>query len=126
MTSNIFNNFLQVLWTHKSHIFCGGSIYNPNTIITAGHCCAPFEGNNFDNPYGDDLLWKDTKIIAAELVYSWNTTGLLEQARSVKSHKIHPDYQPNDGFPVNDLCLLTLDKGFEFRDNITAIGKSNF
>ena len=122
MTSNFFNNFLQVLWTHKSHIFCGGSIYNQNTIITAGHCCAPFEGNNFDNPYGDDLLWKDTKIIAAELVYSWNTTGLLEQARSVKSHKIHPDYDISDpATPVNDICLLELDSDLDFNGNVPAI-----
>ena len=72
----------------------------------------------------NELSWNKVAIHAGDLV--WNEQSGLEQSRSVKSHKIHPDYQPNDGFPVNDLCLLTLDKGFEFKDNITAIGKLNF
>ena len=70
-----------MLWTHNSEIFCGGSVYKPNVIITAGHCCKPFELEN-------GLLWNETTIIAAELEYGY--PGQVEQARSVKSHKIHP------------------------------------
>ena len=29
----------QVLWTNKGNVYCGGSIYNESTIITAAHCC---------------------------------------------------------------------------------------
>ena len=35
----------QVLWAyrHNSIVFCGGSIYNEVTIITAAHCCKVFD-----------------------------------------------------------------------------------
>ena len=33
----------QVLWSFNGFVWCGGSIYNKSTIITAAHCCKPFE-----------------------------------------------------------------------------------
>ena len=59
-----------MLWIHKSQVICGGSIYKPNVIITAGSCCLPFENG---------LLWNETTIIAAELVRNQNEG--VEQAR---------------------------------------------
>ena len=29
----------QVLWTNDFMIYCGGTIFNESTIITAAHCC---------------------------------------------------------------------------------------
>ena len=29
----------QVLWTNDYMIYCGGTIFNESTIITAAHCC---------------------------------------------------------------------------------------
>ena len=29
----------QVLWLNLGNVYCGGSIYNETTIITAAHCC---------------------------------------------------------------------------------------
>ena len=67
---------------------CGGSIFNETTIITAAHCC-------WDS-------WVDYPsrymIVAGELD-SVHTSG-LEQFRTVKSIKIHPNYNSNV-FPYN-------------------------
>ena len=102
-----------MLWTHNSEIFCGGTVYKPNIIITAGHCCAPFELEN-------GLLWNETTIIAAELEYGH--VGQVEQARSVKSHKIHPDFDlSNADTIVNDICILEPDLDFEFNGNVSTI-----
>ena len=102
-----------MLWTHNSQIYCGGSVYKPNVIITAGHCCAPFELEN-------GLLWNETTIIAAELEYGY--PGQVEQVRSVKSHKIHPDFdQYGIAEIVNDICILELDLDFDFNGNVSTI-----
>ena len=102
-----------MLWTHNSEIFCGGTVYKPNVIITAGHCCAPFEVEN-------GLLWNETTIIGAELEYGYS--GLVEQVRSVRSHKIHPDFDlGNTDTIVNDICILELDLDFDFNGNVSAI-----
>ena len=97
-----------MLLAYNSQILCGGSIYQPNVIITSAGCCAPFENG---------LLWNETTIIAAELEFSWNSG--IEQARSVKSHKIHPDFDSNTR--ENDICLLELDLDFDFNGNVSAI-----
>ena len=97
-----------MLWIHKSQVICGGSIYKPNVIITTGSCCLPFENG---------LLWNETTIIAAELVRNQNEG--VEQARSIKSHKIHPDF--HFGSTADDICLLELDLDFDFNGNVSAI-----
>ena len=43
-------------------IFCGGSIYDENTIITAAHCC---HGMNY-NMAIHGISWNDVKIVAGE------------------------------------------------------------
>ena len=63
------------------------------------------------------MLWNETTIIAAELV--WNQNEGVEQARSVKSHKIHPGFY--FGGTENDICLLELDLDFDFNGNVSAI-----
>ena len=89
---------------------CGGSIFNETTIITAAHCC-------WDS-------WVDYPsrymIVAGELD-SVHTSG-LEQFRTVKSIKIHPNYNSNV-FPYNqhDICLLTLDSPLVFNENVNRI-----
>ena len=59
-------------------------------------------------------------IVAGELD-SVHTSG-LEQFRTVKSIKIHPNYNSNV-FPYNqhDICLLTLDEPLELNENVNKI-----
>ena len=99
-----------MLWIHNSQVICGGSIYKPNVIITAASCCLPFENG---------LLWNETTIIAAELEYGY--PGQVEQVRSVKSHKIHPDFDTGNAEIVNDICILELDLDFDFNGNVSTI-----
>merc|ERR1719210_1900065 len=52
----------QVLWAYTGNVFCGGSIYNKTTIITAAHCCKPFNsGEELDGQIGS------TSIIAERI-----------------------------------------------------------
>ena len=100
--------------------FCGGSIYNETTIITAAHCCV-----GFDDP--DSLVgWNDLKIVAGEL--DLLSTSNFEQVRKIKSHIVHPDYDATS--KKNDICLLTLETALQFNDNvkkvpIDTVGPSN-
>ena len=57
--------------------FCGGAIFNENTIITASHCC---EGQNPD----------EVKIVAGELEKSVDSGN--EQEVMVSAILMHPDY----------------------------------
>ena len=85
--------------------FCGGSIFNQTTIITAAHCCDGFgkpDENNNTLQY-----WSDSIIVAG----AFNLRNLQEESRSVQFRKIedliiHPHYRSNINH--NDICLLTL------------------
>ena len=104
----------QVLWTYTGNVFCGGSIYNKSTIITAAHCCKPFEDG--------ELQLVLTNIVAGRLVFDDFVNG---QEKSIKSYLIHPDYigvsQDGSGSHANDVCLLTLESDLEFNDYVKAI-----
>ena len=94
-------------------IFCGGSIYNENTIITAAHCCDGM--NHFMAQHG--ITWKDVRIIAGELNIL-QISG-FEQSRKVQSYVIHPSY--NSGSFQHDICLLTLDSPLRFNPFVNRI-----
>ena len=98
----------QVLWVNTasfSKVYCGGSIYNKSTIITAASCCVWVNGGQ--------VHLKDTRIIAGKIDIDDTVNG---QELSIKSYLIHPYY--ND---KNDICLLTLENDLDFNDNVKAI-----
>ena len=101
----------QVLWARDAYasVFCGGSIYNKSTIITAAHCCVPVDE-------GDAQL-SDMRIIAGRVDKDNIVNG---QEVSIKSYLIHPDYNGAVN-QHNDICLLTLENNLVFDDNIKAI-----
>ena len=79
--------------------YCGGSIYDENTIITAAHCCDMFNFYPLNN----------TKIVAGEL--DLVTSSGFEQVRRIKDFLMHPDF---DYWNINnDICLLTLESPLE-------------
>ena len=102
----------QVLWARDAYasVFCGGSIYNKSTIITAAHCCVPVDE-------GDAQL-SDMRIIAGRVDKDNIVNG---QEVSIKSYLIHPYYNKKS----NDICLLTLENDLDFNDNVKAIALSN-
>ena len=103
----------QVLWVNTasfSKVYCGGSIYNKSTIITAASCCVWVDGGQ--------VHLKDTRIIAGKIDIDDNVNG---QELSIKSYLIHPYY--ND--KMNDICLLTLENDLDFNDNVKAIALNN-
>ena len=99
--------------------FCGGSIFNKTTIITAAHCCdrfgKPDENNNILQ------YWSDSIIVAG----AFNLRNLQEESRSVQFRKIedliiHPQYR-SKLFESNDICLLTLELPLEFNQYVRPI-----
>ena len=94
----------QVLWARDAHgsVFCGGSIYDNSTIITAAHCCVPVDEGT--------VQLEDMRIIAGRVNISDTANG---QERSIKSYLIHPDYNGEES-QHNDICLLTLMNELDF------------
>ena len=105
----------QVLWASDSYgsVFCGGSIYNKSTIITAAHCCVPVDEG--------DVQLEDMRIIAGKIDVDDIVNG---QELSIKSYLIHPDYNGAVS-QHNDICLLTLENDLVFNDNVKAIALNN-
>ena len=103
----------QVLWAYNDNVFCGGSIYNKSTIITAAHCCEAID-DGF-------LPLDDTFIMAGRIDIKDIVNGL---DITIKSYSIHPDYDGSSELH-NDICLLTLDYNLFFNDNIKAIELNN-
>ena len=100
----------QVLWAYNGNVFCGGSIYNESTIITAAHCCEAID-DGF-------LPLDDTVIMAGRIDIDDTVNG---QYITIKSYSIHPDYDGSSELH-NDICLLTLDDNLVFNENVKAIG----
>ena len=111
----------QVLWAYTGNVFCGGSIYNKSAIITAAHCCKPFEDGE---QLHDQLVLTD--IMAGRIDIDDIVNG---QEKSIKSYLIHPDYigvsEDGSGSHANDICLLTLESDLEFNENVKAIALNN-
>jgi len=104
----------QVLWARDAYasVFCGGSIYNKSTIITAAHCCVPVDEGS--------VQLEDMRIIAGKIDIDDIVNG---QELSIKSYLIHPDYNGAVS-QHNDICLLTLENDLDFTDNVKAIALS--
>jgi len=85
--------------------FCGGSIYNARTIITAAHCVA---GENFNNP-------QNLRVVAGSLRHV-TTDG---QAATVTRIVSHNNYNSNT--MVNDIALLHLGSALSFNANVGAV-----
>ena len=103
----------QVLWAYNGGVFCGGSIYNKSTIITAAHCCEAID---------DGFLSLDDTVIMAGRIDIKDIVNGLDIP--IKSYSIHPDYDGSSELH-NDICLLTLDYNLFFDDNIKAIELNN-
>ena len=101
----------QVLWARGENgdVFCGGSIYNESTIITAAHCCEAID-DGF-------LPLDDTVIMAGRIDIDDMVNG---QDITIKSYLIHPDYHGSSELH-NDICLLILDDNLVFNENVKAI-----
>mgnify|MGYP001340353096 CR=1 FL=1 len=97
----------EVPWTSTCAVFCGGSIYDATTIITAAHCCDP--AKNMDDP----------KVIAGDLDTSQDSGH--EQKRGISKITIHPDWLGEDVSFKNDVCLLTLDSPLKLNDQVKSI-----
>ena len=99
----------QVLWAYNGNVFCGGSIYNESTIITAAHCCEAID---------DGFLPLDDTIIMAGRIDIDDTVN--GQCITIKSYSIYPDYDGSSELH-NDICLLTLNDNLAFNDNVKAV-----
>ena len=94
--------------------FCGGSILNTTTIITAAHCCEGFGKPDENN---DIFYWSDTVIVAGD--FNLVDKSGFEQVKKIKSHIIHPHYRHL--LNQNDICLLTLKSPLEFNQYVDKI-----
>ena len=116
----------QVSWryngTYQFH-FCGGSIFNRRTIITAAHCCDKIGSPIITNHIDDIIDLLDTFIIGGFLNIVPDQSESVQVRRKVKSYVMHPDY--NSSTHQNDICLLTLDSPFNFNENIDRINLNN-
>jgi len=73
--------------------FCGATVATENFVITAAHCC---DGQNAG----------EINVVAGD--HNVKIDEGTEQVRSVKSFKLHPDY--DDRTMSNDICLIELDQ----------------
>ena len=109
----------QILWAYGDYdnVFCGGSIYNKFTIITAAHCCKAINDGFYP--------LNDMNIVAGRIDIDDTVNG---QKISIRSYLIHPDYigfSGGSGTYYNDICLLTLDNDLVFNENVKAIAMNN-
>ncbi|XP_059097747.1 trypsin-1-like, partial [Tigriopus californicus] len=84
--------------------YCGASLIDENTLLTAAHCC--------DGVYPEDLL---VSLGDHNLFVDEGT----EQKMGVSDIKIHPEY---DHLTIsNDICLLILSVPAELNEFIQAV-----
>jgi len=86
-------SFQDTQWGFAFH-FCGGSILDEDTMITAAHCV---HGKNYNNP-------KHLQIVAGE--HNMRVTEGHEQTKQVRRIIIHENYSPYK--MENDIALLKL------------------
>ena len=93
--SNI--SFFVHIWTDS--IYCGGSMINMNTIITAAHCCKKMQ----DNIYIQNVWSKEDYYI--------------------RNHIIHPFYNSNTY--DNDICIIKIEPAKNQSINFLNINYEN-
>nr|ACO10399.1 Trypsin-1 precursor [Caligus rogercresseyi] len=84
--------------------FCGGSLMNEDTVITAGHCCYRQLAENLRIVVGEHDLLKESGD---------------EQMSEVSSIKMRDDYSPFK--TLNDICLLKLVKNIELNEKVSTV-----
>ncbi|XP_040571316.1 trypsin-1 [Lepeophtheirus salmonis] len=84
--------------------FCGGSIIDKDTVLTAAHCCQNFEP-------------EEVQIVAGE--HNLSKVSGIEQIANVSFIKYHEDYATKG--TNNDICLLKLESSLEFNDKVDAV-----
>ena len=84
------------------HHFCGASIYDEYTAITAAHCCD---------------LHSDTVLVAGEL--DLKVDSGKEQVRKVVEERKHAGYKRLT--KENDICILKVDEPFVFNEDVAAV-----
>ncbi|XP_076057515.1 trypsin-1-like [Oratosquilla oratoria] len=87
--------------------FCGGSVYNENYIVTAGHCVY---GKNYDNP-------RNLQITAGE--HNLDKEEGNEQSIKVEKITLHEDY--SSWRTTNDIALLKLAEPLTMNDYVKSI-----
>ena len=88
----------------KSH-FCGGSIYNSRTVITAAHCCRAH------NPATVSVLAGD--------YHRQGHNDPYEQEVKVAHMLVHEEYNDRNFF--NDICLVFLDSPIVFNEYVGPV-----
>eukprot|EP00096_Caligus_rogercresseyi_P015666 TRINITY_DN8139_c0_g1_i1.p1 TRINITY_DN8139_c0_g1~~TRINITY_DN8139_c0_g1_i1.p1 ORF type:complete len:272 (+),score=22.11 TRINITY_DN8139_c0_g1_i1:37-816(+) len=84
--------------------FCGGSIIDKNTILTAAHCCKNFATNEVQVVGGEH----DLGIVSGD-----------EQTRNVSRIKYHENYATKG--TNNDICIMKLSDPFKFNKKLKAV-----
>jgi len=82
--------------------YCGGSIINPNYIVTAGHCALASQAGY--------------EIVAGQ--HRLNENEGTEQARSVAAIQVHPSY--NDFTLNGDVAIMRVNTPFVFNQWVQA------
>jgi len=80
--------------------FCGGSLLNPWTAITAAHCCDKIKEGKCQQ--------KDVRVVAGE--HSLSKNDRTEQIRPLMDYIQHDDFKKPKFF--DDICLLHFKKPF--------------
>ena len=86
--------------TYNNIYSCGGSILSENWVLSAGHCCYGIDGGEIAAGINDRFDNDNAHL-----------TGFTKF--------LHPDYNPSN--TNNDVCLLKVDKPFDFANN-TRLG----
>ncbi|XP_040563761.1 trypsin-1 [Lepeophtheirus salmonis] len=84
--------------------FCGGSILDETTVITAGHCCKGFSIN-------------DVQVVVG--AHDFNSPEGTEQTQNIVKITYHENFA-SKGIN-NDICLLEVEHPFEFNDNVKPV-----
>ena len=92
-------------------VWCGGSIYSSNVIISAAHC---FKNKGTNEPF---TSFEKFEIVAGELSPIKNAND--GQRRKIKDILFHPEH--NNTSQENDICLLFMDEDFDFDYKVRKI-----
>jgi len=88
----------------KTH-FCGGSIYDQTTVITAAHCCRAHSPSSVTVLAGD--------------YHRLGHTDMYEQEVEVAHMLVHEDYNSRD--MANDICLVMLKAPITYNDYVGPV-----